>query len=511
MAILLPRSAWTRQPVVAGGLIAAFDGSLASDGPFQLTQTTAPARWSGTRGVLVSAAGAGAPLTSGKSLSGDRTVMLFARLVDASPTSVWFTSSSASGVGYWLGTSGNVWTVGGGLNAPAGSAPNGSDQVVFFRRIGTTDSIWVNGVLVASGNSGTGDGTGLTFLSFGTSGFEIVAATGGLYQGAAWGRALDDNTIAVLSRQLLSRRVTPLVASRTRRDWPKASVGGGGSITAALAVTDAADSLSASGTLAIAAQAAITDAADSLSGIGALSIVADASISDAGDSLAAVGSLGGLTVDLAVTDAADSISAEAVLAVAAVAALVDAADSLTGSGSLALVAQAGVTDAADSLSASVGLAIVAELAVSDSSDSLTSEVTVGGVVASASMTDAADSLLAEAQLGAVVEQPPSLGWRSRRIEDIPNEAIEAQARLVDGDDIIVSGVDVGLALRGSTLRDAMADLSDDDDVMSGAGMLLPMFVRGPDGLLRPVSSAKTAFYCVCDQCGGFKPAGSLAS
>ncbi len=290
-----------------------------------------------------------------------------------------------------------------------------------------------------------------------------------------------------------------------RRQWLGVEAAGGG-ITASLDLTDAADSLSASGSLAIAAQAAVSDAADSLSGSGALSIVADAAITDAADSLAAVGSLGGLTVDLAVTDAADSLSAESVLVVSAAAALVDTADSLTGSGSLALVAQASVTDAADSLGAAAGLSIVAELAAADESDALTAEATVGGVVASASMTDAADSLLADGELGAVVEQSPSLGWRSRRIEDIPNEVVEAQARFVDGDDILVSGIDVGLALRG-----AMADLSDDDDVMIGAGMLLPMFVRGPDGLLRPVSSAKTAFYCVCDQCGGFKPAGSLAS
>ena len=182
---------------------------------------------------------------------------------------------------------------------------------------------------------------------------------------------------------------TPIVIAA----FKAAAIGGG--ITCTLAVTDTADTVASTATVAVAASLASADTADTLAATANVAVVASLGVTDAADSLASTAAVR-VTANASATDAADSLSSTAVVGnppVTCDLAVTDAADSLAATAAALVVASLAATDAGDTLSAAAQAAVVAALAVSDASDTLSAvAVTSGPVTANLAVTDQDDVL-----------------------------------------------------------------------------------------------------------------------
>jgi hypothetical protein len=145
--------------------------------------------------------------------------------------------------------------------------------------------------------------------------------------------------------------------------------GGGGTGTAAL--TEAADTSSATGKLAIAATFAKNEAADTASATGKIAIRATLAATEAADTASSTGRLS-IAASSGLTESADTLVASGALlaSIAGAAALTESADTVTSAGALAIAGSASLTEAGDTAGATGSLAISATLSVTEQADTL---------------------------------------------------------------------------------------------------------------------------------------------
>ena len=184
----------------------------------------------GRQGVSVTGATTSGFISSTAPISGDRTIAFYCRPASAAGTKVVFTSTTGSGVGYWIGiASGANWSIGGVISGGTDSVSVGSDQLIVVTKRGTTHSIWVDGIFKGSGTSALADGSsGFTWLRFGTgTANSWTSAVGVLHMGATWSRALSDFEVAEVSRN-------PWQLFEPQRIFIPVAAGGGGVPTLSL-------------------------------------------------------------------------------------------------------------------------------------------------------------------------------------------------------------------------------------------------------------------------------------
>ena len=128
-------------------------------------------------------------------------------------------------------------------------------------------------------------------------------------------------------------------------------------ITGDAALTQGADTLSATGTVDIAGSASLTQGADTSSGAGAVAIVGSASLTQGADTLLANGGLPAILGDAALTQGADTLSATGTVDIAGSASLTQGADTSSGAGAVAIVGSASLTQGADTLTSDGSVAI----------------------------------------------------------------------------------------------------------------------------------------------------------
>lgn len=117
-------------------------------------------------------------------------------------------------------------------------------------------------------------------------------------------------------------------------------------------ITEAADTVSATGKLALSGTAAITEGADTLSSTGKLAIVGSSSITEGADTVSATGTLiAAGTGTASITEGADTLSSTGTLAIKGTASIAEGADTVAATGKVALTGSASITEAADTLSA----------------------------------------------------------------------------------------------------------------------------------------------------------------
>jgi len=167
-------------------------------------------------------------------------------------------------------------------------------------------------------------------------------------------------------------------------------------IVGTASITEAADTLAATGSLGITGAASLTEASDSLAAAAQLSITAGAAIGEAGDTIAASASLG-LRAAASLTEGADSLAAAASLAIRGTASLTEGGDTLAATGRLPIAATVAIAEAADTLAAGGSLSITGALAVTEEADTLAA---TGGFViyATAAIAEAPDTLSAAGSL-----------------------------------------------------------------------------------------------------------------
>lgn len=195
---------------------------------------------------------------------------------------------------------------------------------------------------------------------------------------------------------------------------------------AALAATEADDGLTAAGALTIVAAIPTSSSANTLDAAGAVQIAAALAVTEAADTLLAEGGTGGTIASVVATEAADTLAAAGALTIGVALAAGEAADALAAAAALRQSATATLAEAADSLAATgstgSGAAITAALAVTERGDVVHSYALVG---AGARMS------IREAALGAIAARlAGELGIPVERGRRSPIGLDEALPRLV---------------------------------------------------------------------------------
>jgi len=213
---------------------------------------------------------------------------------------------------------------------------------------------------------------------------------GDIYLSAIWDRALPAGQLGPFGGnpwQLYWKR---------RRTYSIASSSSGATGTAA--ITEGADTVSATGGIAIAGAAAITEGADTVAATGGLSVSGSASITEAADTVAATGATGNVG-SASITEGADTAAATGSLSVSGSASITESADTVSASGSLSVAGSAAITESADTVSAtgSAASANSGSAAITEGSDtaSATGSLSVSG---SASIAESGDIVVATGAL-----------------------------------------------------------------------------------------------------------------
>lgn len=178
-------------------------------------------------------------------------------------------------------------------------------------------------------------------------------------------------------------------------------------ITGTASITEAGDTIAATGTLKVAATASITEAADVLSSTGTITIVGTAAITEDGDVVVATIAPTAVTGVLSITEDSDTGVATATVLISGTTLVTEADDTVAAVGTVAIAGTSLVTEDGDTLAATSGLLIVGNVSIVEADDSLTS----GGVlplVGTLSSTEDGDSLTFTGIFGAdlnIVEAP----------------------------------------------------------------------------------------------------------
>lgn len=180
-----------------------------------------------------------------------------------------------------------------------------------------------------------------------------------------------DDTVAATGTVLVSGAASITEAGDT-------AIGAAGVlISGVLAATQADDTLASTGALAIAAALAVSEADDSLAASGALPIVGTLSGVQADDTIVATGVGSSLnTGSLSVTEADDTVSAATTLAIVGVAAVTEAGDAASGAAGLSIGGAASIAEGDDTSAATGALAITGLLSANDNDDTLAGVITL---------------------------------------------------------------------------------------------------------------------------------------
>lgn len=196
------------------------------------------------------------------------------------------------------------------------------------------------------------------------------------------------------------------------------------SIRAAATITEGGDTLSASASVSVQATATITEAADTLSGTASVAVEAVGNVTEDPDTLTATGEVGlaGVTAELNITEAPDTLSATASVQVSASAAINESPDTLTASGSVAVQAQATVTESPDTVAA-------------------TAEVGLPTVIATANITEAPDTVTATAEVTVTPDPVPVAAPASGPDDDMrEHERQLRRARIIKQNNTLIQAL-----------------------------------------------------------------------
>ena len=166
--------------------------------------------------------------------------------------------------------------------------------------------------------------------------------------------------------------------------------------TANLALTEANDTLSATGTHPVTATRAGTEAGDTLAAAGTLPVRAAAAVTEGSDTLTADGSVpsSGINATLSITETNDSLTASGAVVVAGTLSAAEANDSVSAVSGVLVSVGLATTEANDTLSAAITHPVTASMAVAEAADDLTANGTVPslGINASLTITEASDTM-----------------------------------------------------------------------------------------------------------------------
>jgi hypothetical protein len=151
----------------------------------------------------------------------------------------------------------------------------------------------------------------------------------------------------------------------------------GPSITATLSLTEAADTVTASATVATHAALSATEASDSRTITAAVGIAASAALTEASDSITS-SAAARIAASLTKSQAAHTISATGTIATHGALTCTEAADTIAASGTVAIVGSLTRIEAADTVSASgyVRSPITATVSVTESDDTISAAAAV---------------------------------------------------------------------------------------------------------------------------------------
>jgi hypothetical protein len=356
-------------------------------------------------------------------------------------------------------------TVADGATAGFSVSATGTGTLTYqWQRLPPLGGSWAN---VSGGSGGTS-------ASYTTPTLARAADTGALYRCVV----TDDNGSTNSASAQLT--VTELVntaglvvgaaAAFVGEGYVGASDASGGPI-ANLAVTEAADTSSATVTAALVATLSANEAADTLSSATTAALIANLSVSEAADTLSSsVTGLAERIADAAITEDVDTAAGTATAALAAAATLVEAPDTLAATATASLQASATLTEAPYTISAAATVSLIATAAVSEAPDICVGTMTVdlvataavqetpdtlesaatAALVAAASIVEAADTLSAAVGTGAQIDA--SIHEGPDTCAATAMAALVASAAIVEADDTIASAATLELAALNANLE-----------------------------------------------------------
>ena len=135
------------------------------------------------------------------------------------------------------------------------------------------------------------------------------------------------------------------------------------------AITEASDTVSATGNIAIPGTASITEASDTVAATGALAIAGTAAITEGSDTVSATGALS-VTGTAAITESDDTVSATGALSVTGSATITEQPDATAATGGITLSGAASIFEGGDIVVASGALALPGTASITEASDSV---------------------------------------------------------------------------------------------------------------------------------------------
>lgn len=269
--------------------------------------------------------------------------------------------------------------------------------------VGAKDFLWIAAETHSSGTGATtaapssytssvSRSPGIAYLSSGYRELNASSEDPGAFSGTAYAIEYCLFTIAI---EPGSTSITGDASITQAGDSVSAS--GTVAVAGAASVTQAGDSASAAGTVAVAGAVSITQAGDSPSGAGTVAIAGDVAVTQAGDSVSGAGAVA-ISGAAAITQAGDSLAAEGTVSVSGAASISQAGDSAAAEGQVSITGDAGITQQADSLSAAGAVAITGEASITQADDTLSASGSDGegavAVAGDASISQAADTVAA---------------------------------------------------------------------------------------------------------------------
>lgn len=221
-------------------------------------------------------------------------------------------------------------------------------------------------------------------------------------------------------------------------------------------ITEAADTVSATGVLSIQGVASITQADDTLEAIGIeiVQILGEADITEEGDTLTSTGVLP-IVGTANLTEDDDTLTATGVLPIAGTAAITEEDDTVASAGVLPIQGTADLTEEPDSVSSAGVLPIQGTASVTEEDDAVSS-AGVLPIVGVASITEEDDSLAAAGVL-------PIVGEASLTEED---DSLAATGVLPIVGTLAVEEDPDSFTSTGALLIQALLDITEEDDVVS---------------------------------------------
>lgn len=169
--------------------------------------------------------------------------------------------------------------------------------------------------------------------------------------------------------------------------------------SATASITEAAQTISASGTTTISATGSKTESADTISASATVPLAGSLSKTESNDTISATASsISTATGAASITDGADSISASAALAIYGTSTNIEGSDTISASAVGLVSVSASLTESGDTLSSSVSASIYSTSGTTEGSDTVTSAGTVP-VAATGGNTESNDSLNASGVIG----------------------------------------------------------------------------------------------------------------